>query len=66
MEVARNCKCASGCLNCIVPAKSWDMSNPNIDKVKGIALAEQILATVANGPKRKFVDGMMMPLDTAG
>ena len=62
MEIAWNCKCTSGCPNCIEPAKSWDISNPNIDKQEGIALAEQILATIATGPKRQFVDGMMMPL----
>ena len=60
IEIARNCKCLSGCQNCIEPAKSWDISNENIDKVKGIELAEELLTAVRNGPDRKFEDGLMV------
>ena len=62
VEIARNCRCSSGCQNCIEPAKSWDISNANIDKVKGIELAEELLAAVRNGPDRKFQDGLMLPI----
>ena len=62
VEIVRNCKCASGCQNCIEPAKSWDISNANIDKVKGIELAEKLLEAVRNGPDRKFQDGLMVPV----
>lgn len=62
VEVARNCRCSSGCPNCIEPAKSWDISNANIDKLKGIELAGQLLSAVRNGPDRKFQDGLMVPL----
>ena len=62
VEVARNCRCASGCQNCIEPAKSWDISNTPIDKVKGIELAEELFAAVRQGPTRKFQDGLMVPV----
>ena len=62
VEIARDCKCSSGCQNCIEPAKSWDISNAKIDKVKGIELAEQLLAAIHNGPDRKFQDGLMLPV----
>lgn len=62
VEVARNCRCSSGCPNCIEPAKSWNISNANIDKLKGIELAGQLLSAVRNGPDRKFQDGLMVPL----
>ena len=62
IEIARNCKCSSGCQNCIEPAKSWDISNANIDKMKGIELAEELLTAVRNGPDRKFKDGLMVPV----
>lgn len=62
IEIARNCQCASGCQNCIEPAKSWDISNAHIDKVKGIEMAEKLLAAVRKGPDRKFRDGLMVPV----
>ncbi len=62
IEVARNCRCASGCLNCIEPAKSWNISNAQIDKVRGFELAEELLEAVQKGPTRKFRDGLMVPL----
>lgn len=62
VEIAENCKCSSGCPNCIEPAKSWDISNANIDKVKGIELARQLLSAVRKGPDRRFQDGLMVPL----
>ena len=61
IEIAYNCRCNSGCQNCIEPAKSWDISNANIDKVKGIELAEQLLSAVRSGPDRKFQNGLMLP-----
>ena len=63
VEIARACPCASGCQNCIEPAKSWDISNANIDKARGLELAERILATVAQGPDRVYRDGLMQPLN---
>lgn len=62
MNIARNCRCASGCQNCIEPAKSWDVSNANIDKVPGIKLAEELLAVVGNGPNLKWENGMLQPV----
>lgn len=62
VEIARNCLCRSGCQNCIEPAKSWDISNEHIDKVKGIELAEELLAEVRRGPDRKFREGLMVPV----
>ena len=60
LEIARSCRCPTGCQNCIEPAKSWDISNANIDKMKGIELAEELLSAARNGPDRKFQDGMMV------
>lgn len=62
VEVARNCRCASGCQNCIEPVKSWDISNTPLNKVKGIELAEELFAAVRQGPTRKFQDGLMVPV----
>ncbi len=63
VEIARACECASGCQNCIEPAKSWDISNASIDKARGLELAERILTAVAKGPDRVYRDGLMQPLD---
>ena len=60
IEIAGNCECRSGCPNCIEPAKSYNISNADIDKVRGIELARKLLAAVQNGPDRKFHNGMMI------
>lgn len=60
LEIARGCSCSKGCQNCIEPAKSWDISNANIDKRQGIELAGQLLAAVRAGPDRRFQDGLMV------
>jgi len=62
MEIAEHCKCASGCQNCIEPAKSYNMSNSEIDKAHGIALADELFAMVAGGPDEEWRDGMWMKL----
>ena len=62
VEIAQSCRCTSGCQNCIEPAKSWDISNANIDKIKGIELAEELLAAVQSGPDHKFQGGLMVPI----
>ena len=62
MDIARNCSCSTGCQNCIEPAKSWDISNANIDKKKGIVLAEQLLAEAQHGPDRKLQNGLLQPI----
>ena len=41
IQIARNCGCPKGCLNCIEPPKSF--ISANIDKHAGIALAQQAL-----------------------
>ena len=62
VEVARNCGCTSGCPNCIVPAKSYDISNSVIDKACGIVLAEGLLAMAKRPPDRRFHNGRMVPV----
>ena len=62
IEIANNCECASGCQNCIEPAKSWDMNNEVIDKMQGIELAKILLESAARGPDRRFSDGLMLPI----
>jgi ATP-dependent helicase YprA (DUF1998 family) len=60
-EIARSCTCRLGCQNCIEPAKSYDISNADIDKVRGIELATELLAAAPNGPDRRFRNGRMVP-----
>ena len=62
MEVADNCNCRSGCQNCIEPAKSWSISNTDIDKRAGLALADRLLAAQRVGPDREFHKGRMVAL----
>lgn len=60
MQIASECRCTSGCQLCIEPAKSWDISNAHIDKLSGIELAKQLLASAQQGPTHKFEDGLMV------
>ena len=58
MEIANDCKCSSGCQNCIEPAKSYNMSNSEIDKEQGIILANELLSITAQQPDAEWRDGM--------
>ena len=62
VKIAAKCNCKIGCQNCIEPAKSWNLSGSKINKVHGIALAEDLLSAVQNGPDRKFQNGSMVPV----
>ena len=62
IEVAQNCGCRSGCPNCIEPAKSYNISNAAIDKMRGIALANELLASFKRGPDSEFRNGRMIPV----
>ncbi len=62
IEIADNCECRLGCPNCIEPAKSYNISNADIDKVRGIELARELIAAAQNGPDRKFHNGLMVPV----
>ena len=62
IEIAESCRCSTGCQNCIEPAKSWDISNGNINKVKGIELAGHLLEEVGKGPDKIFRDGLMVAI----
>ncbi len=62
IEIAENCVCRAGCQNCIEPAKSYNISNSDIDKVQGIELARDLLAKVESGPDTKFHNGRMIPI----
>ncbi len=62
MEIAENCACRSGCQNCIEPAKSYNASNADIDKVRGIKLAKSLLKATENGPDYTFRNGRMIPV----
>ena len=48
IDIAEKCGCKSGCPNCIQPAKSYGISNPDIDKIRGIELARNLLDIVEN------------------
>ena len=50
IEIARNCQCDHGCPNCIVPAKSYNISNTEIEKIEGINLASRLLEIDCNEP----------------
>ena len=60
IEIADNCECRLGCPNCIEPAKSYNISNTAINKVRGIELAQELLAAAQNGPDHKFRNGRMI------
>lgn len=62
IEIAKNCRCRRGCTNCIQPAKSYNMSNTDIDKEHGMALAETLLAANERGADRKFLNGLLVPI----
>ena len=62
MEIAQRCRCSTGCQNCIEPAKSWDISNADIDKVKGVALGKELLSAASNGPDRRWRGGALWPI----
>lgn len=54
IEIAENCGCKDGCQNCIEPAKSYDISNTNIDKIRGIELATDLLEAVKRDPDHRY------------
>ena len=62
IEIAEKCPCESGCPNCIEPAKSYDISNANIDKTNGIALARHVLELVGKGPDKVVKNGLLVPV----
>lgn len=62
IEIAEKCSCDNGCPNCIEPAKSYDISNANIDKTSGIELGRHILSVVGQGPDRVFKNGQLIPM----
>ncbi len=63
IEIAENCKCGKGCQICIEPAKSYDISNSDIDKIRGVELAKQLLAEAATSARRRFRNGRMVAVD---
>ena len=62
IEIAENCDCKLGCQNCIVPAKSYNISNIAINKISGIELARILLDAVNKGPDQKFRNGLLVPV----
>ena len=62
IQVAENCRCDHGCPNCIEPAKSYDISNANIDKVEGIKLGRHLLEVVRKGPDSEFRNNQLVPI----
>lgn len=54
--IAQACRCRRGCPNCIIPPRLYD---EELDKVKGIALAERVMASTDGSPdKRMGADGL--------
>lgn len=56
--VAKSCSCSRGCPNCVVPPRSRD----EIDKTKGIALAEELMDIAQEGPHSTFANGLWKPV----
>ena len=54
--IAQACRCRRGCPNCIIPPRLYD---EELDKVKGIALAERVMESTGGSPdKRMGADGL--------
>jgi DEAD/DEAH box helicase domain-containing protein len=62
IEVAENCQCRSGCPNCIEPAKSYNISNADIDKIRGVELARHVLSVATRSPDGRFRNGRIVPV----
>ena len=63
IDIAEKCGCPSGCQNCIEPAKSYGISNPDIDKIRGIELAKNLLDIVENEkPDHEWRNGGFVPV----
>ena len=62
MQIAQDCNCSSGCQNCIEPAKSYNVSNSEIDKHCGIELAKTLLSAHSKGATDKLENGMMIQI----
>ena len=60
IEIAENCTCRKGCQRCIEPAKSYDISNADIDKMRGVELARELLGESTKGARRRFRKGRMV------
>ena len=60
IEIADSCECQLGCQNCIEPAKSYNISNTDINKMRGIELAKTLLAAEKRGPDLKLQNGRMV------
>ena len=50
VAVAESCKCGTGCVDCLLPAKSYLSSNAAILKGSGVRIARALLALAARGP----------------
>ena len=62
IDIAGKCNCKLGCPNCIQPAKSYDISNTEINKVHGIELAKDLLEAMKGGPNQKIRNGQWYPM----
>ncbi len=57
MDVARGCKCARGCPNCIIPPRYY-RDRDAMDKNQGINLAEFVILNTDGSPAEKFAGGL--------
>ena len=62
IDIAENCDCRYGCQNCIEPAKSYDISNTEINKIRGIELAIDFLEAMDGDPDQEFRNGLLYPV----
>ena len=62
IDIAEKCDCEAGCPNCIQPAKSYNISNTEINKIRGIELAIDLLEAIERGPDQEFRNGLLQPI----
>ncbi len=58
VEIAKSCSCARACPNCVLPPRS----NDDIDKIRGIDLAEQLIRIAQEPPQATFENGLWKPV----
>ena len=61
IAIAEKCTCEKSCQRCIEPAKSWNLSDAEIDKRAGITLARKLLAARDSGVSGRVGKGAMNP-----
>lgn len=62
IEIASKCTCERSCQKCIEPAKSWNLSDTQINKSAGIELANRLLTAIEHGATHELRNDRWVPL----